>query len=299
MMPQGTDEALADSGRALNAGGLAMATAGDGGDKNTHTEPDGHALPGWVMFVSIGWLVILVALVAFSEPCDPPGPLWRPDIRYLSCLQANEIGDFLAGAFAPLAFFWLIATVVIQARELRAQRQELQLTRREFEANRKVAEAQAAEAKRQAEYIGAQTDLLREEQKLHREARADKEYDACVAAIARVSSNMVGEILASDADGNTAQRFLGISGGTPLDVAISGTLALTRLGDLLTKQPDMGLSFVSPFALEMLGLVQEIDELQDEVTPSKRVEMRPLSIELVLEAGDLIIKRQIRAKSGD
>lgn len=95
----------------------------------------------WLL--TAAWLLILIAVIGFSAPCDPLASLWRPDTRYLTCMQANEIGDFLAGAFAPHAFFWLIATVVIKARELRAQRQELHLTRREFEANRKVAEAQA------------------------------------------------------------------------------------------------------------------------------------------------------------
>ena len=39
--------------------------------------------------------------------------------------KPNELGDFLAGAFAPVAFGWLVAAVILQAQELRAQRQEL------------------------------------------------------------------------------------------------------------------------------------------------------------------------------
>nr|WP_272211160.1 hypothetical protein [Marinicella sp. W31]MDC2877045.1 hypothetical protein [Marinicella sp. W31] len=81
--------------------------------------------------------------------------------------RAEGWGDFLAGAFAPLAFVWLIAAVFIQSNELREQRAELKLTRREFELNRNVMESQAEEARRQAEYVGQQTAYLKEQNALH------------------------------------------------------------------------------------------------------------------------------------
>lgn len=42
-----------------------------------------------------------------------------------SCLTPNEIGDFLAGVFAPIAFIWLAYAVVLQSKELRAQQREM------------------------------------------------------------------------------------------------------------------------------------------------------------------------------
>ena len=41
----------------------------------------------------------------------------------------NELGDFLAGVFTPLAFLWLVLGYFMQHTELRLQRQELEETR--------------------------------------------------------------------------------------------------------------------------------------------------------------------------
>ena len=54
----------------------------------------------------------------------------------------NELGDFLAGLFTPLAFGWLVYGYLIQSKELRLQREELTLTR---------------------DQLGKQTELLQEQ----------------------------------------------------------------------------------------------------------------------------------------
>ena len=54
----------------------------------------------------------------------------------------NELGDFLAGVFTPLAFSWLVYGYLLQSTELRLQRNELALTR---------------------EQLGKQTELLQEQ----------------------------------------------------------------------------------------------------------------------------------------
>ncbi|RVH04376.1 hypothetical protein [Sinorhizobium meliloti] len=55
---------------------------------------------------------------------------------FLSTTNAlNEVGDFLAGAFAPVALIWLVAAVL-------TQRQELNETRDQFAENQKVVDAQ-------------------------------------------------------------------------------------------------------------------------------------------------------------
>lgn len=121
----------------------------------------------WAVGLSAIWVVLLAVAVAWSKSCAPDAAFWQVGSRFLSCLSANEIGDFLAGASAPLAFIWLVVTVLVQAQELRAQRDELRLTRQEFADNRKVAEAtrkeiaeQAESARKNAEYLGTQTRLL-------------------------------------------------------------------------------------------------------------------------------------------
>ena len=54
----------------------------------------------------------------------------------------NELGDFLAGVFTPLAFGWLVYGYLLQSKELRLQREELALTRNQ---------------------LGKQTELLQEQ----------------------------------------------------------------------------------------------------------------------------------------
>ena len=56
----------------------------------------------------------------------------------------NELGDFLAGFFPPLAFGWLVYGYLLQSKELRLQREELSLTRNQ---------------------LGKQTELLQEQVK--------------------------------------------------------------------------------------------------------------------------------------
>lgn len=56
----------------------------------------------------------------------------------------NELGDFLAGFFTPLAFGWLVYGYLLQSKELRLQREELSLARNQ---------------------LGKQTELLQEQVK--------------------------------------------------------------------------------------------------------------------------------------
>ena len=97
--------------------------------------------------------------------------------NWFGCLTMNELGDFFAGAFAPVAFIWLVAAVLIQSQELRAQREEL-------EQNREVMMAQAAEARKQAEYIGEQTELFKEEKRARDAEMAAQIFDASIGNLA-------------------------------------------------------------------------------------------------------------------
>ena len=110
------------------------------------------------------WLIVAVYLGYHAHPPMDDTKC----VGTFACLTASEWGDFLAGVFAPVAFFWLVVTVWIQSDELREQRVELALTRREFELNRKVLEGQVKEAERQATHIETQTKLLMDEANLRR-----------------------------------------------------------------------------------------------------------------------------------
>ena len=56
----------------------------------------------------------------------------------------NELGDFLAGFFTPLAFAWLVYGYLLQSRELRLQREELALTRKQLAAQTGLLQEQVA-----------------------------------------------------------------------------------------------------------------------------------------------------------
>jgi hypothetical protein len=135
---------------------------------------------------SILWVALLILFVLTTSKCPWRWdvPLYRLDLQYFSCRSINELGDFLAGAFAPLAFLWLAGAVFIQARELAEQRKsldaqldELELTRREMKQQRDVLQAQANEAKASTKFISEQTDILKREQVLREQVSADLEIE--------------------------------------------------------------------------------------------------------------------------
>lgn len=158
----------------------------------------------WMFLGSAAWVALGVGVLWLSSSeCDS-------DVQkaVISCLTANELGDFLAGFFAPLAFAWLAYAVVIQSKELSAQKEELRLTRKEMELTREVAieakdatRAQAEEARRSAELFGTQTKLMEENQQSERQARAHEDFEYLVsslsqtlfeAAVLLTPKNMVG-----------------------------------------------------------------------------------------------------------
>lgn len=55
----------------------------------------------------------------------------------------NELGDFLAGFFTPLAFGWLVYGYLLQSEELRLQRKELALTRDQLDKQTELLQGQA------------------------------------------------------------------------------------------------------------------------------------------------------------
>lgn len=93
-----------------------------------------------------------------------------------SCMTAPDWGTYLAGVFAPVTFFWLVAAVWVQSAELRSQREELALTREEFKNQRDVMQAQADESEKQAEFIGSQTKLLASEEEWRKLFEIDNVY---------------------------------------------------------------------------------------------------------------------------
>lgn len=70
----------------------------------------------WVL--TLGWIVFVYYLWKYSG-------IKKPD-------ELNELGDFIAGAFAPLAFFWLVRGYYQQGEELRQNTQALKMQGKEL-----------------------------------------------------------------------------------------------------------------------------------------------------------------------
>ncbi|MFZ1774700.1 MAG: hypothetical protein WAT78_12170, partial [Rhizobiaceae bacterium] len=78
------------------------------------------------------YIIIGLYMTFHAKECNDIYQFWK-------CMTANEIGDWLAGFFAPLAFLGITATVLIQGKELELQRAELRLTKNEL---KRAADAQ-------------------------------------------------------------------------------------------------------------------------------------------------------------
>lgn len=79
--------------------------------------------------------------------------------------NAGNLGQFLSGLFAPVAFVWVVLAVFLQGRELELQREELGLSRRALE-------LQADELKNSVEQLKAQAEVLSKQFNAQQEQKA-------------------------------------------------------------------------------------------------------------------------------
>ncbi|WP_170760765.1 hypothetical protein [Ruegeria lacuscaerulensis] len=119
--------------------------------------------------VRTGAIITLVFLltVAFLSglPTNKDTEEGVPKLEAFIKSKPNEIGDALAGVSSTLAFFWLILTVMLQGKQLSAQKRELTLTRLEF---KKMSKAQ----EKQVEIMDVQKNIFEKEQKQREEVEA-------------------------------------------------------------------------------------------------------------------------------
>lgn len=124
------------------------------------------------------YLAFGVWLVISSKPCDPSKTGYFD--QFVACRDVNELGDALAGLFAPLAFLWLAGAVQMQSRELALQRKELELSREEAKLTRDVLAEQAKESRASTAFIGEQTEIIRKQQTLREQEQADEHFDQLI-----------------------------------------------------------------------------------------------------------------------
>lgn len=97
----------------------------------------------WLIWAVVGTVVYVGVLAYGVGLCAI--------ITFVSSPKLNELGDFLAGTFAPLALFWLVAAVL-------TQRQELDGAREQFKKSQAVTEAQLDNVHRQNAFAAEQSD---------------------------------------------------------------------------------------------------------------------------------------------
>ncbi|HWW46263.1 MAG TPA: hypothetical protein VNZ94_00290 [Xanthobacteraceae bacterium] len=143
--------------------------------------------------ISALYLGALVALVLIRPTCV--SDWYCGALNKVAQTPINSIGDFLAGAFAPLAFVWLAAAVFLQSRELALQREELRATR-------DVLEKQAMESRAATKYIGTQTAILKRQEELREQQQADAEFDEMLAVylnnVRRAGAGTIGARMRAD-----------------------------------------------------------------------------------------------------
>lgn len=138
---------------------------------------------------SLTYMGIYYLLMRETEACDPQKFFIRNHWfhgfwdQYLACRSINELGDALAGAFAPVAFIWLAGTVFIQSQELQAQRQELDETQEVMREQLEVSREQVKETKASTKLFERQTAILEYEHNLREQAASDDALKLAVAAL--------------------------------------------------------------------------------------------------------------------
>lgn len=126
---------------------------------------------GLLIWAALG-VYLLFETYKCNVPVGPEQPIW-PDL--LPCVAPNEMGDILAGFFAPAAFFVLTGAVFLQSLELKAQRDELAETRAVFEEQNRLVEAQTRAAEASAAVFEIQNTILkRQEDRLTAKALEDE-----------------------------------------------------------------------------------------------------------------------------
>lgn len=111
----------------------------------------------------IGWIGIS-ATIAYAAAMS-----WFVDGRWsdLQDLKLNELGDFLAGAFGPLAILWLVLGYFQQGIELRQNSDALKLQAEEL---RNSATQQSAMARSAEESLRLQLEVIKTEEAIRKES---------------------------------------------------------------------------------------------------------------------------------
>lgn len=103
----------------------------------------------YVAAISVLWIVLMACLVILKR-------------QTLTSLDLNSIGDFLAGAFAPLGFFWLVAGFKQQGVGLEQNSIALKMQAEELKASTKALENQVREQQNLLKATNEEIQIIKE-----------------------------------------------------------------------------------------------------------------------------------------
>lgn len=134
-------------------------------------------------------------LFAFTKGCPSGEPCDSSGYYYFLNASPNEVGDTLAGVAGTLAFLWLIVTVMLQGKELSAQRRELRLARKE--------------SRRMADALGVQAEIFKDEQRQRREQAAKEHLDELLIGLMQGLSEVTTSWTIQNLNHSTVQSLSG------------------------------------------------------------------------------------------
>ncbi len=217
---------------------------------------------------------------------------------YLSCRQVNELGDALAGAFAPVAFLWLAGAVHIQSQELAEQRRELNETQEVMREQLRVSEAQVIETKASTTLLKLQTEILDSQNKLR---LADDEFDKTLFLIKTKFLNpeyVFGFELTELASGRTHSFKLRLP--SEPDNASFFALVLDRIDTALASLPNTTMRKVYIYQDHNWDFFHEtfssLVELMDQCSPAYRRLAETYNISEISDSFDMLYSRLLDLK---
>lgn len=214
-----------------------------------------------------------------------------PAIGYFFCGEVynrdpDVIGDYLAGAFSPLAFLWLIAAVFLQKQELEAQRYELRQTREIAEKN--------------VGYIEEQTKILSYQRVQAEQDYTDRQIDEFIYQIDSLFSRIAAKaVLEYRADGlpYKISPIAKKDDETPAQY-IMGAVAQFEKGiakfvqgrHFKTPQLQENLEIKKHFTLKLASIVssmKEVNRLTKKASSSKRALVHSLDFDRMFRGYEL------------
>lgn len=240
---------------------------------------------GWCL--TLGWFLICGWLIYRS--CQSPCPETSQCLCFFS-LPPNAQGDFLAGAFAPLAFLWLFIATMLQRDELQLQRQVSESQAKEAINQGKIFAQQSELIKRQIEVQTAQLENERQRKKLEQTIRVQNLSDSLADKIkikfcvfdGRVAYSVKNELTNSVSVRVVVQNSTGIECGDKKEIPL---LSYVDISDAFQTNEYLEVFFLviagtyvfayaskGPFSMDLLELTVG-NLLPYEVIPPQIIEM--------------------------